>query len=588
MRKTHLIVSASVAWVSFVASVASAATIAVTTAADSGPGSLRDAVGKAPAGSVITFNLTTNDAAYHEASRTWSITLTSGQIKFRKALTIHGDGTVAISGRDKNRIFTSESTDTLTLIGLTLLNGRAAGSGDYGAGGAVWSRGSVTATRCVFIGNAADKTAGAVWASQSVIADGCEFSSNTADLSGGAVCADKGSATLTGCVFSGNTADKGTAVSAHGTATLTGCTFSGNAPRRRGITSGAVRADTVTAADCTFSGNTAHTGTAVDAATVTLSDCAFTDNAATGSGGAVSASAAFTATGCTFADNKADASGGAVSVGDKSAFTASGCTFTGNIARDSGGAVNAGHSAAATGCAFFDNAAGKGGAVSATIATARNCAFAGNTADSDGGAVCASRTATVTGSIFTDNEARRNGGAVYASGAAAVANSSIVGNRTGREYSGAIDTAGAAYLYHATVADNDGSGVYIRDAQTAPTLYAYNSIIVGNSAKIQAGFGYLNKITAFSSGDITGASLIERVTGGASREAVFGANEADADGIIDPRGGGPADRAARALTAVGIAVPSGVNAKDVTDALRSDISGARRPASGKVSHGARE
>ena len=607
-----------------------AADIAVTTFADIGPGSLREVVGNAPPGSVITFALPTDADGYDAATGKWTLTLGIGHIKFRKPLTFQGGGKVILDGRGRSRLLSSEGPDTLTLLGLTFKNGKAAvgndyGNGDHGAGGAVSASGTVIATGCAFIGNTAEKSGGAVFAAQACTAENCAFTGNSADLFGGAVYTDKNAITATGCSFDGNTGDNGSALSACGSAAITNCTFTSNAQKYSGpvggavggpvsgpvsglgggpvgglvriisiprgavrpdnIISGAVCADTVTAADCMFSNNTAHAGAAVSAITLTATDCTFAKNSADVSGGAVSVSGPFTAKACTFTGNTAARSGGAVNAGDKSVVNARDCVFTGNAARDAGGAISAEHSAVATGCTFADNEAGRGGAMAVIYATARRSTFTGNLTLSDGGAMYAASTAIITGSTFTRNTAVRNGGAVFTLGTITTANSSFARNNTGHEFSGTIDATSTAYLYHITVADNTGAGVYVRDAQGQPKLYAYNGVIIGNSAEVQAGFGFLNKISPFPAREITGSSLIEGITPGVVRAAIFGDG---ADGIITPLVGGPADKKADALTADGITVPGGIKVADMITVLQKDVTGSSRPASGKVCYGAKE
>jgi hypothetical protein len=111
---------------------ADAATLTVTSNADSGTGSLRDTVGSAASGDTIDF----------QPGLTSPITLTSGQIAITKALTIQGPGAGAltISGNNASRIFYVHpaSVQTVTISGVTLANGNVA----TGPGGAVYSKGA--------------------------------------------------------------------------------------------------------------------------------------------------------------------------------------------------------------------------------------------------------------------------------------------------------------------------------------------------------------------------------------------------------------------------------------------------------------
>ena len=465
-----------------------AATITVTSAEDSGEGSLRDAVAGAAHGDVITFNIQvnsipTNTTSYIESGKV-AIKLTSGEIRFDKRLTFKGDGKIILDGGSSGRILNYDAYRTLTLDGLTFKNGdiarsvsnriatvpgrvnlpnhnRRGQSRDAGSsGGAVLAGGFVEVTNCDFINNHAGSNGGAIFAHGSITASGCKFSDNTTLFSGngGAIHAGNGAITITDCVFSSNMTGNG----------------SGAVFLEKGV---------ITATDCVFTGN------------------------------------------------NADQYGGAVCVND-GAFAATGCAFSGN--------------SAALGGAAYANP---------TI-TVMNCTFTDNAADSGGGAIV---------SVIV-----------------AAANSVFVGNRTGSVGSGAIAADGYAYLYHATVADNIGTGV------GAYLLGIHNSIVTGNSAAVQVGSGNSSAISVIPAENITGIGLIEGITDGVTRAAVFGKNESDAAGIIKPLAGGIADKTADALTADEINVPKNVKAADIIAALQKDISGAPRPVTGKVSFGAKE
>lgn len=110
---------------------AQAATITVTTTADSGPGSLRQAINDAVSGDTITFALPNPS----------TITLNS-ELVIAKNLTIQGPGAAAltISGANKTRLFfinpgasgaTSGPPNTnwvVTIANLTIANGKAQGT----------------------------------------------------------------------------------------------------------------------------------------------------------------------------------------------------------------------------------------------------------------------------------------------------------------------------------------------------------------------------------------------------------------------------------------------------------------------------
>ena len=99
-----------------------AADIVVTTTADSGMGSLRQAVMDAAPGDMITFAASTNFKA---------IDLTSGEIVIDKDLTIKGNGLnrTILTGNQTNRVFNITSGPTVIIAQLRMVNGRTHASG---------------------------------------------------------------------------------------------------------------------------------------------------------------------------------------------------------------------------------------------------------------------------------------------------------------------------------------------------------------------------------------------------------------------------------------------------------------------------
>jgi hypothetical protein len=91
--------------------VASAATIAVTSNADAGPGTLRAAIADASAGDTITVP-------------PMAITLTTGELSIAEDLTIVGAGarSTIVSGGNASRVF-EVSTGTVGISGMTITNG---------------------------------------------------------------------------------------------------------------------------------------------------------------------------------------------------------------------------------------------------------------------------------------------------------------------------------------------------------------------------------------------------------------------------------------------------------------------------------
>ena len=149
------------------ASPARATLRTVTSVADSGAGSLRQAINASIAGDSIDFDPALNGQ---------TITLTSGQLGIGRDLTINGPGwdKLTISGNDRLRIFQMASGHTVSISGLTLSHGKAQGGdgankdyvcrydspihqypasidptpGEIGAGGAIDNAGTLNLSNC--------------------------------------------------------------------------------------------------------------------------------------------------------------------------------------------------------------------------------------------------------------------------------------------------------------------------------------------------------------------------------------------------------------------------------------------------------
>ncbi len=246
-----------------------AATLIVTTTADSGAGSLRAALAASRAdgsGDVIIF-----DPVVFAARQTISVT---GPILFATAgVTIHGpavgvtlDGSQVPASSGRLGLAFESDTATSSISNLTIQN--------FGGSGLSNRFGTVTATHCVIQGNITGN--------------------------GGGVFND-GTMTLLGCTVAGNTAQSGAGggIFSYGTLTLTGCTLSGNTSSGPGggIYNGSLSAAALTLTDCTVTGNTAGRsgGGGISNLSGVLSavNCTFTGNQATtndnvyGGGGAI-------------------------------------------------------------------------------------------------------------------------------------------------------------------------------------------------------------------------------------------------------------------------------------------------------------
>ncbi|MBA2714247.1 MAG: right-handed parallel beta-helix repeat-containing protein, partial [Rubrobacteraceae bacterium] len=251
------------------ASQSGAATLTtVTSNADSGTGTLREAVATADSNGepdTITFDLL-------EGQRT--ITLTSGQISFTEAqeTTVDGGGVVTVSGNDSSRVFDVGADASLTVRGLTVRDGSAlVGGDDFDlSGGGIRSSGTLTIVGSNLTGNSADWDGGGIFNRGGVLSVvGTTVSDNTAPEGyGGGIWMSNGTMTIDRSTVSGNTAsDTGggivsrTDLEAERT-TITNSTISGNtASDDEEGGSGIFNVDGLTVIEhSTITGNTAPDG----------------------------------------------------------------------------------------------------------------------------------------------------------------------------------------------------------------------------------------------------------------------------------------------------------------------------------------
>src|SRR5207253_236473 len=95
----------------------SAATLTITTTNDSGAGSLRQAIADAASGDTINFSIV------------GTIYLTSDELLITNNLTLIGPGAnnLVISGNYARRVLEIRSSATVTILGVSISNGRSVG-----------------------------------------------------------------------------------------------------------------------------------------------------------------------------------------------------------------------------------------------------------------------------------------------------------------------------------------------------------------------------------------------------------------------------------------------------------------------------
>ena len=464
----------------------------VTSTADSGPGSLRDAVRDARSGELIFF-----DSALDGAT----IQLTDGPIRITQDVYIYGSPSrkVRIQGTGRDRLVDVEPGSRMDLSGVVLAGGKADAGGairvdradvrlidtdiedsrsDGAGGGALYGRDArVDLQRVKMMRNTAmspDGRGGAVLldGTSKFSADDSDFADNEATKSGGAIedaSAAGAGATLTGSRFSGNKADKmdgaGGAICISGGAdyTISGTTLTGNSAGKGGAVY--AKDSRVSMSDADVSDNRSRSGGGVynDNSDMDMRDVAMTKNVASGDdsaggggGGLVNdGGRTLIAGGSKVNDNSAsgdDASGGGIKNVNGGSLDIYDTQIAGNDATTKGGGI--------------DQDAGPDGRLllvdsDVRANRAKGKRLDGNARNPDrggfGGGVSVGPDAVLTAKNvdFFDNSAQANGGAIYGNkGQVTLDDSELADN----EAAGADDGQGGGGVY------NDGGGLTLTNS----------------------------------------------------------------------------------------------------------------------------
>ncbi|MFN6570532.1 choice-of-anchor Q domain-containing protein [Dendronalium sp. ChiSLP03b] len=338
------------------------ATISVTTTADNGTGSLREAIASAKSGDTIEFASTL-------ANKT--IKLTSGEIVITKDLTINGAGAanLKISGNNATRVFTVERQINAKFQNLTIAEGKTTGRG---GGIQVCDYGSITVDNCEFNNNSGG-TGGAIYlgyGGRSTVLnssfDGNDGTSTNSGWSGGAIATcGAGDLVVKDSIFTDNKGVNGGAIySLLGTLTVENSVFEGNTSEgdvgggaiftdgANPVGSGSPVGGTIIVRGSRFEDN--HTkgeggalflyGYGTDK--IILEDSTIVGNSAgynaqgVSRGGGLRANSALTIKNVTFANNTAERQGGGLWIDRSSSVDIINSTFSGNkVTKDAGGAM---------------------------------------------------------------------------------------------------------------------------------------------------------------------------------------------------------------------------------------------------------
>jgi predicted outer membrane repeat protein len=562
----------------------------VTTLADSGPGSLRDAITRAEATpayrSTIAFTVT------------GTIDLLSALPSLTAGLVIQGPGASLLTVQRDAAVTTPQFSDfvvapgaAVEISGLTIRGGRQTGTG--GQGGGIFNAGTLRLSACTLTGNQAT-AGGGIYDSfgASLTAEGCTVTANQAgSVGGGGIYADNGgTVTVSGSTVSGNLsggAGGGLALYNLRT-TLRDSTVSDN----QAVTSvfnvagaGIANASALTIANSTVSGNSA------------LPD---SSNRYNGEGGGVYNTGALTIDGSTFMGNTAGLGGAlftaTAGLPNSAGATVAGSTFANNSATGDapltdqtgglGGAIDNGSGSltvtdstfannSASGYGYFGGSAG-GAIANAGTLTLSNSTFYGNsatgstTAPGSGGAlytgtvIGGTSSATVTNSTFFGNSADGNGGAINAaSGALVVNNSTLAGNQAGNS--------------------GQGGGAYVSSGIHVATVTLYDTIVAGNRHGTVGDdvFGFVSPATSIF-------NLIGDGTGGGLSDGIGGNRVGTASNPIDPLLGPLQDNGGPTWTMALLPGSPALDAGDNDGVPATDQRGLPRVVGGTVDIGAFE
>ncbi|HET6975060.1 MAG TPA: Ig-like domain-containing protein [Pyrinomonadaceae bacterium] len=170
----------------------------VTSTADSGAGTLREAIGNVCSGTTITFNLP--GAGPH------TITLTTGELPVTRNVSIKNNSgeKITVSGNNASRVFNINSGKTVSIIGLTISGGNAAN------GGGILNDGALTVVNSTISGNSATSDGAGIGntaTATSMTLINTTISGNTANGFGGGVDVLGGAATIINATITNNHGD---------------------------------------------------------------------------------------------------------------------------------------------------------------------------------------------------------------------------------------------------------------------------------------------------------------------------------------------------------------------------------------------
>ena len=483
------------------------ATLTVTSAADSGAGSLREAVANAASGDTIVF-----------APGITTITLGSAiQVPISKSLTIDGGSAVTISGNNTTGILRGGDFSDLTVRNIALVNGRTTQRG-----AAIYAdfRVNLTVENVTFSDNVADQGAGAIYLGfeSTLLVNGSQFNNNLGiaandERGAGAIATvTPGAVTILNSSFVGNRGINGAAINAiNALLTVENSQFINN--------------DTLAAQVLSTAGNGPLRGYGgaiyTDRAnnSITIRNSTFEGNQSRSSGGAVHLFADPEDTvlieGSLFRNNS--------SVGIVNGWDNGNAGAIGHIRNSSGsGTLTISNSSIINN---FANAQGGGLWVFNTPTSVVNSTFAGNTAPNNfGGAITTYSPINLSNTTIVDNSALFSGGLATGSDNLATVSNTIFANNTsantGVSFNGNQQTnrpfndAGGNFQFPSGPALS--GSITITDPQLGPVQQVGNTVyypVLPGSPAINAGASLVNPQPGQVNLVIGNASLTEGNSG---------------------------------------------------------------------------
>lgn len=360
---------------------------------------------------------------------TGTITLTTGELRLTKSVTINGPGagSLAISGGNNSRLFWIGNTgaaSTYSINGLTLRDGNGVGGRDNRFGGAI------SFTEPVFEGN--------------------------------------DSLSITASVLTNNTADIGGAISAAGSGTLN-------------INDTTITQNSATSTAATRGGG----GLSVQSMAANLTNVVVSNNTAAGTGGGIynftftgavgAGNSTLTVNGGSITGNNAATGGGIYNEnqnsGENATTTLNSTTVSGNTAVAGGG--------------------GGGGIWNNSIVNINGSRISTNGSTGvNGGGIRSTGPLTINASEVSSNFTTTQGGGIFQSGGSLTINNSTISQNTANGFLGGISVQGGApaNVTNATIIGNrgdaDGNGAGLGGgfgANPGSTLIFHNTIVAGNT-----------------------------------------------------------------------------------------------------------